>query len=183
MNIENLLKQETQQRTEAALQYEKVVASPKFIEPNNVHSTPIKPKSAEVIQTLLEQETRDREARERMIGVEPETSVETPASIYHEIHGETMLKSVMELSSDNALTEEINNYILSKMRIGKMQDTRDNFEKVLNRLLAKNSVSRIQQKPYLINKLHMYLNSQPDEEDDLILSIIKKGARRNGLRR
>lgn len=177
MNIESLIKDENVQRSQEVSRYEDIVTGP-----DNTHSSRPIPRSPELVQRIMEQEASDREARANIQGAEPEGKLETPASLYHQLHGETMLRSVMGLSNDNAHTEEINNYILEKMRIGKMQDTKANFEKVLGRLLAKNNLSMNQQKPYLISKLHLYLHGNLDEEDTLINSIIK-GSRRSGIRR
>lgn len=171
-----------------AKRQEKFNAIREEAKPKDIHVERVVPPAPEVYQARMEQEQRDREARDRLAqGFDPETSIDTPASIFHEIHGETMLRNVMDLGMDNAQTEFINNYVLQKMRVGKMQDTQQNYEKVLDRLLSKNNLSRNQQKAYVMNKLYLslYLNNHDlDEEDNLLLSIInRKGAKRHGVRR
>lgn len=164
---------------------------PKAVLPKieNIHAKPRVAPSSEVIKVLMEQEKRDMIARENMQAFDPpqENLPETPPSFYHELHGQTMLANVMGLDLDNERTLEINNYILQKMQVGKLEDTKENYEKVLNRLLAKNNLSMNQKKAYLINKLSLYLymgNDDLDDTDKLLMSILnQRRGKRHGIRR
>lgn len=104
-------------------------------------------------------------------------NVETPPSIYSELHGRTIISELFKVL-DTAHTTALNSYIVQKMHVGKMQDTRENYERVLHNLMAKNNVNERQDSGYVLQRLALYLNgSRMDDEDSLVLAVIKKGAK------
>lgn len=151
----------------------------------NIFSKPIKKPESALVEKLASQELQDRIARDKMEqGFESPNKVEVPASLYQQLNGKTVLRSVLGLERDDAETLYINDYILQKMRTGKMQDTRENFEKVFNRLLARNNLGRSQKSDYILHKLNLYLSTKNiDEEDDLVRSLISKHRGRRNVRR
>lgn len=164
------------------------VVKPKVTVDPNQFGNPIRknPVEPQFLQGILEQEQRDRIARDSLRpGVPIDENAEVPVSMWTEVHGETPLKVIFGIDSDNANTMAINDYILQKMIVGKMEDTKSNYEKVLSKLLAHNNLSMNQQKPYLLRRLSLYLNGRNlSDDDDIVLSILNaKRGKKNGIRR
>lgn len=153
---------------------------------DNVFSRPVRKIDSELIDKLTAKENADRAASKQLEqGFEVDAGVPVPASLYQELNGKTVVRALLGIEKDSPETLYLNNYVLQKMRAGKMQDTKENFEKVFNRLLARNDLGRNQRPDYIIQKLHLYLSKKDvDEEDDLVRSLISKHrGRRNGIRR
>lgn len=153
--------------------------------PENVFARPVKRPESSVIDRLAAKELEDRMARREVEqGFETTANVPVPASFYQELKGKSVVRDLLGVDEDTAETLYLNNYVLQKMRTGKMQDTKENFEKVFNRLLARNDLGRNQRPDYIIQKLYLYLSKKDiDEEDDLVRSLISKHrGRRHGRR-
>lgn len=145
------------------------------------HSRPIPKEPEDVRQARQIEEQTLRGSRERPLAIGSNPGPTPPASIYQEMTGGTLLSDTLNVR-DNHQTYMLDQYILQKMNVGKLQDTKENYEKVLHTLMSKNRINLSQDRNYVLNKLYLYLSGKDlDNEDDLVISILtKKGVRLYG---
>jgi hypothetical protein len=104
----------------------------------------------------------------------PQSIPTAPPSIFTELNGKTYLAQTLGIKGEEDTTE-INGFILEKMRLDHLEDTQENYDKVLDELLSRVGISRGHQKDFLLHKISMYLRSKEiSDEDNLVLAIKKK---------
>lgn len=109
-------------------------------------------------------------------------AIDAPPSIYGDLNGKTYLTKILEIKNDDIDTHLIDKFVQEKMRVGKLKDNQENYERVFNNLLHRANLSIRQNKEYVLQRLGIYLkNKQQYEDDDIIMTLIK-GRHPNGKR-
>jgi len=132
----------------------------------SVHARPMRnmPVTPESLQQIINNEVQDV----LVVG-----DINAPPSIFNELNNRTYLTKVLKVE-DNTDTRLIDKFIQTKMRVGKLQDNQENYERVFNNLLARANLSMRQNKGYLLQRLGLYLsNKQQYEDDDIVVTLIK----------
>lgn len=103
---------------------------------------------------------------------ESDFQTEVTPFIQTQLKGTSYLKDTLRIPEDTTDSLYINEFIVEKMMAGKMKDTKENYDYILDRLMNKASVNRRQTPDYILKRIGIYLRNGGQEDDSLILSIM-----------